>query len=329
MARPVTEKRAQPQRGGLGRQDARDTPFRSYALDRADSPRFHIRLVQNTQRLYPAHKHDYFQIMYFLTDAPALRIGLTSHQPTPGSIFFIAPMVPHQIRFDQDTRCMVIYFDLDLLRPSLTRSYPIAELVRLAPELTPFAWQNHVDFRLDADCVAQIDGAVSAMMQQFDSPRICAAEIIRAELLLMLGRLSQRFENEFAELSAQLPVIGRDSLHMRRISEFIGDNYTRGPSLNEAADAVHLSKSRLCALIRQYTGTTFNALIREMRMEEARERLVLTNESIGQIAYSVGYQDEKYFLRAFKTSSGMTPTAYRKKRADEKSDAARQGARPA
>src|SRR4029077_15026381 len=106
-------------------------PFRSYALERSDTPRFHIRRVKQAQGLYPAHKHDYFQILYYMTDAPALRIGLTSHKPRPGSIYFIAPMVPHQVRFDQSTRCVVIYFDLDLLRPNITRSYPIAELVRL------------------------------------------------------------------------------------------------------------------------------------------------------------------------------------------------------
>lgn len=292
-------------------------PFRSYALDRSDSPRFHIRLVENTQRLYPAHKHDYFQILYFMSDAPAIRIGLTSHKPKAGSIYFLAPMVPHQIRFDHATRCMVAYFDLDFLRPGITRSYPLAELVRLAPELTPFAWQNHVNFDLDAVQSARMARAIASMIDQHHSGRIGATEIVRAELTLMLATLCQDYEAEFAELSRTLPVVGRDSGHMRRIAEFIGENYTRGPSLEEAASAARLSKSRLCALIRQYTGTSFQALIREMRIEDARERLVLTDDTIGQVAYAVGYNDEKYFLRAFKASAGMTPSAYRLKRARE------------
>jgi AraC family transcriptional regulator, transcriptional activator of pobA len=292
-------------------------PFRSYALDRSDSPRFHIRLVEDTQRLYPAHKHDYFQIIYFMSDAPMIRIGLTSHKPKAGSICFIAPMVPHQIRFDHATRCAVIYFDLDFLRPSITRSYPVTELVWLAPELTPFAWQNHVSFDLQGSQLERTERAIASMIDQHGSVRIGATEIVRAELTLMLATLCQDYETEFAELSMKLPIVGRDSGHMRRIAEFIGENYTRGPSLGDAADAARLSKSRLCALIRQYTGTSFNALVREMRIEDARERLVLTDETIGQIAYSVGYNDEKYFLRAFKNSVGITPSAYRLKRTKE------------
>ena len=297
-----------------GVDDTLSAPFRSYALERADAPRFHIRLVEKTQRLYPAHKHDYFQIVYFMSEAPTARVGLRSYRPQPGSIYFIAPMTPHQMRFSSASRSVVIYFDLDFLRPGITRSYPISELVRIAPELTPFAWQGHIDFNLDEALAARVEEACRAMILEHSEDRICTGEIIRAELTLMLGRICRAYEDRFDELSPVLPVIGRDSGHMRRISDFIAENYLRSPTLDQAATYARLSRSRLCALLRQHTGTSFNALIREMRIDDARERLVLTDEPIGQIAFAVGYNDEKYFLRAFRKSVGMTPTAYRAKR---------------
>ncbi|OCP20918.1 MULTISPECIES: helix-turn-helix domain-containing protein [unclassified Ensifer] len=295
--------------------DDMSAPFRSYALERSGEPRFHVRLVEKTQRLYPAHKHDYFQIIYFMTEAPTARIGLTSCKPRAGSIYFIAPMVPHQIRFDLMTRCIVLYFDLDFLRPAITRTYPTAELVRLAPELTPFVWQGHIDFNLDSTQMARVEQACRSMIDQYGGERLCATEMIRGELALMLASICQSYETSFNELSPLLPAIGRDSGNMRRIADFISDNYLKGPTLEEAAKAVRLSRSRLCSLLRQYSGTSFNALIRQMRIEDARERLVLTDETISQIAYAVGYNDEKYFLRAFRKSVGMTPTAYRLKQA--------------
>jgi AraC family transcriptional regulator, transcriptional activator of pobA len=312
MVEPV---HASSSRDYRDREDAGSIPFKSYALERDTGPRFHIRRVENTQRIYPAHKHDYFQILCYLTEAPSLRVGLTSHKPQPGSIYFVAPMVPHQIRFDQATRCVVIYFDLDFLRPGTRRFYPITELIRLAPELTPFAWQNQVNFNLDRPRLDRLERSIASMIGQFEAAATYALEVIRAELALMLALLCQDYGAEFTSLHARLPIMGRDSAHMRRIAEFVGENYTRGPSLSEAAKAARLSKSRLCALIREYTGSTFNTLIRELRMDEARERLVLTDETITQIAYRVGYNDEKYFLRAFKKSSGVTPSAYRVKRA--------------
>ncbi|MDT2023878.1 AraC family transcriptional regulator [Methylocella sp. CPCC 101449] len=295
-----------------------EAPFRSYAPERHGAPRFSIRIVERTQRLYPAHKHDYFQVLYFMSAAPTLRIGLASHRPKAGSIYFVAPMVSHQIRFDQGTRCIVLYFDLDFLHPGLSRSYPISELVRLLPELTPFAWQNYVDFNARRKQADRIESLITSMNRENDKGGLFAQEMMRAELSLLLATVCRDHEAEFARLSTRLPAVGRDSGHMRRISAFIEDNYLRGPGLEEAAKAVGLSRSRFCALIRQYTGSTFNLLIRDMRMEDACERLVLTGDSIGQIAYRVGYNDEKYFLRAFKNAVGMTPSAYRLKQAKAK-----------
>jgi AraC-like DNA-binding protein len=290
-------------------------PFRSYAAERLDGPRFHVRKVENAQRLYPAHKHDYFQIIYYLTGAPPLRIGLCSDTPRPGSIYFIAPMVPHQIRFDLATRCIVLYFDLDFLRPDFNRNYPLGELVRLAPEFLPFAGQNHLDLALDANRQSRVEQSISVMAEQSASGRLCAREIMRAELGRMLATLCQDHETAFAALADRPALLGRDGAHMRRIAEFLADHYADGPSLAEAAAAAGLSKSRLCALIRQLTGTTFSTLIREMRIEDASERLATTDEPIGRIAFAVGYQDEKYFMRAFKRTLGMTPGTYRASRA--------------
>lgn len=293
-------------------------PFVSYAPSRSDSPRFHIRRVQDTARAYPAHKHDYFQILYFMSEAPVLRVGLTSERPGPGSIYFVAPMVPHQVQFDAATRCVVIYFDLDFLRPGAVRSFPTSQYVQIAPELMPFVWQDQARFDLDAAQTARVERSIATLLRQHRSERVCSIEVVRAELLLLLAMLCQDYEEEFSHLAARLPLAGRAIGHMRRISDFVAENYVRGPGLDEAAREIGLSRSRLCALIRQHTGSTFVSLIREMRLDDARERLSATDLPIAEIAYRVGYNDEKYFLRAFRKSMGMTPSAYRRKRALER-----------
>lgn len=296
------------------REESVATPFKSYALERSGGPRFQIRHDESTRQIFPMHKHDYFQIIYYLTDAPTLTIGLTSYKPQPGSIYFVAPMVRHQTRFDQSTRYVVIYFDLDFVRPDIARFRPLPELIRVAPELAPFAWQHHMSFNFDRARMDRVERSIASMMSQYKAVQTCSFEIIRAELVLMLGLLCQDHGAEFTSMSARLPTLGRDGVHIRRITDFVCENYTRAPNLSEVARAVRLSRSRLCALIRQYTGSTFSTLIRDLRMDEARERLVLTDETITQIAYTVGYNDEKYFLRAFKKSAGMTPSAYRLQR---------------
>lgn len=52
--------------------------------------------------------------------------------------------------------------------------------------------------------------------------------------------------------------------------------------------------------------------IADLRMAVAKELLLSTNDKISAIARSVGFSDEKYFLRRFRMETGLTPSQYRK-----------------
>jgi len=60
------------------------------------------------------------------------------------------------------------------------------------------------------------------------------------------------------------------------------------------------------------TGTTPMGWLRRERITRAKQRLVETNDRIGEIAANVGYADPLYFSRHFRKLVGMGPRAYRK-----------------
>lgn len=57
---------------------------------------------------------------------------------------------------------------------------------------------------------------------------------------------------------------------------------------------------------------TINAYITETRMEQARELLLNTGDSLEQIAAACGYADAKYFGRSFKAHEKMSPGEFRR-----------------
>lgn len=61
----------------------------------------------------------------------------------------------------------------------------------------------------------------------------------------------------------------------------------------------------------QATGTSFQALLDEMRAQLARQLLADTRLPVGRIAASVGYRDPTVFARAFRRWTGRTPRSYR------------------
>ncbi len=48
------------------------------------------------------------------------------------------------------------------------------------------------------------------------------------------------------------------------------------------------------------------------KINKAKDLLTRTDKNIKRIAYDVGIQDEKYFMRLFKKYMGLTPTDFRK-----------------
>lgn len=71
------------------------------------------------------------------------------------------------------------------------------------------------------------------------------------------------------------------------------------------------SPSSLCPLFKETVGMTINAYITETRMEQARDLLLSTDDSLEQIAAACGYASTKYFGRSFKAHTKMSPGEFR------------------
>ena len=51
--------------------------------------------------------------------------------------------------------------------------------------------------------------------------------------------------------------------------------------------------------------------IKDLKLTTAARKLLVSNTSINEIAYNIGYKDSNYFIREFKEAFGCTPRQYR------------------
>jgi AraC-like DNA-binding protein len=63
----------------------------------------------------------------------------------------------------------------------------------------------------------------------------------------------------------------------------------------------------------RYMGRTPREMIIQRRIDRACQLLLYEEQSVKHVAYAVGFTDENYFCRVFKTVKGITATKYRKK----------------
>jgi len=76
--------------------------------------------------------------------------------------------------------------------------------------------------------------------------------------------------------------------------------------------AMHLSRTQLHRKLKSLTGKSTSIVVREIRLEKAKELFDTTDLSISQVAYEVGFSKPSYFTQVFVETYGQTPRAYRK-----------------
>ncbi|WP_339382550.1 AraC family transcriptional regulator [Pelagicoccus albus] len=101
----------------------------------------------------------------------------------------------------------------------------------------------------------------------------------------------------------------------RRIALFVGENFMTLRNLEEIARKCGYDKSYLCQLYRRYSDVSpYQQLVR-MKVEYACILLETTNWTVKAIAQNLGYEDSLHFSRLFRSKVGVSPNAFRSKRA--------------
>lgn len=94
--------------------------------------------------------------------------------------------------------------------------------------------------------------------------------------------------------------------------QFIANNLSREISLEEIAQHVCLSPSRLAHLFRDQTGVNIVRWREDQRIILAKHMLLSTTTAVSAIAGRVGYDDQLYFSRVFRKRVGVSPTEFRR-----------------
>ncbi|EET59125.1 transcriptional regulator, AraC family [Marvinbryantia formatexigens DSM 14469] len=97
-----------------------------------------------------------------------------------------------------------------------------------------------------------------------------------------------------------------------RAREYVEEHYSEELTLQRVADVAGISPGYLSTSFPQVCGKGFVDYLNQVRIEHACAYLKQKYFKTYEIAYKVGFKDEKYFTRVFKKLMGMTPNEYKK-----------------
>lgn len=137
-------------------------------------------------------------------------------------------------------------------------------------------------------------------------------DIILSQIDLLLNYSNRFYERQFTTRKA----VNNDLLAQmeKLLNEYFDKEETinKGlPTVGHLAEQLNVSSRYLSDMLRLLTGQNAQQHIHDKLIEKAKEYLTITNLSVSEIAYKLGFEYSQSFNRLFKEKTDLTPRAYK------------------
>ncbi|RBL91013.1 helix-turn-helix domain-containing protein [Chitinophaga flava] len=84
------------------------------------------------------------------------------------------------------------------------------------------------------------------------------------------------------------------------------------PTVKDISSQLNISPNYLSGLLKTLTGSSTQQHIQDKIIERAKERLMMTDLSVNEIAFELGFEYPQSFSKLFKTKMNISPLVFRK-----------------
>ena len=100
---------------------------------------------------------------------------------------------------------------------------------------------------------------------------------------------------------------------IRRAYDLLHARYHESITLADLAEATERHPVYIATAFRQAYGQTVGDCLRRLRVEHASRALAQSDMPLAEVALSAGFGNQSHLTRVFKTLTGLTPAAYRRR----------------
>lgn len=116
---------------------------------------------------------------------------------------------------------------------------------------------------------------------------------------------------DYAEKMRSIEITNIYSLQIVKTIEYVNNHLYENIKISDIADYINLNQFYLSTLFKQETGINLKDFILKKKIETAKNMIDYSNYSFIEIADSLGFCSQSYFILSFKRIVGMTPKDYK------------------
>jgi len=280
-----------------------------YVWQQDMEPEFPLAVLEYTAHgdADPMHWHDHFEIALVLEGNGTFMFGRRALAAQPGDVFFIDNSQPHVAHASPDSSLRLL---LVLFRPELIAAPGCRDLDH--GYLAPFRVDERVASRRirgTSPVAEQVAAVLGQLRETWERHDPADRHLADATLRLALA-LAARDLGSTGAVATRAAADRREQI--RPVLAYVDGHCRDSVTLDDVADLVHVSPSRVRHVFKDVTGVSFKEYVTQVRVAEAKRLLLSTELSVADIARAVSYTNLHQFYKVFYRSCAMSPGEYRR-----------------
>ncbi|MBQ7354491.1 MAG: helix-turn-helix transcriptional regulator [Clostridia bacterium] len=264
--------------------------FERHVFSDSDLP-IYFQFQQRTtaEPIFQLHWHETLELIYITENSVEIRINDKTEIYSAGELVVINPQSAHNFRaVGKDCSYYCLIPDNALLS-----SFGISP--------GSLSVRNRIH---DEEIVSVYKQLIRETNERKSMYKSCARAYINlmVSLLVRNHTVDQHTAKRFDDNSMS---IAKDAIH------YIEEHYAEPIDGIIIADALGISRSYLCHVIRKVTNQTLTENLMYVRCRKAKE-LLWAGYSINQILYQTGFNNTSHFCRTYKKMMGVPPSFHKK-----------------
>lgn len=254
----------------------------------------------------PWHYHPEVEIVLVKESTGEKFIGSSITEFKPGDLTMIGSYLPHFYKnaieyYDEKStakaKSTVVHFLEDFIGADFLE---IPENYHLKNLLT----NSRRGLQFGKTFTDKIRSKIEALTQLSGPKKLLA-------LLDILYEMSQTDDVVFLTSEPMVLTNQVDSDRMKRVFEYVMQNFHKEIRLQDVADLAYMSESAFSRYFKKRTRKSFSTFLTEIRIEHACKLLQKDQLSVSEVSYQSGFKNLSNFNRQFKGLKKTTPLNYR------------------
>jgi AraC family transcriptional regulator, transcriptional activator of pobA len=249
-------------------------------------------------------RHNYYSLIWITEGAGELKADFSAYQFSENTLFAFSPYQPFMLSSEVKVKGVALQFHPDFYCIHKHQNEVACNGVLFNNIYEP----PYIDIVPSA--ALTLNMVLEQMKSEMQNPALAQYELLISYLKIFLitaSRLKTEQQPEAMALVSDL----KEPFILQNLKDAIEKDFKTKHSPSDYAELLNIAPKSLAKITKTYFNKTLTELISERIIIEAKRELYLTNKAIKEIAYELGYDDEHYFSRFFKTNADVSPQMYR------------------